>query len=82
MIPQFNDSPENINSIIAFLKEVGGTEINILPLHHLGHEKYKSLNREYIGLNYLIPNTENLLKVRQIFTEESINCYLGGETPF
>lgn len=82
LIPQYNDSPENINSIISFLKEVGITEINILPLHHLGREKYKSINREYIGLHYLIPNTENQLRVRQSFTEAGINCYIGAETPF
>lgn len=82
LIPLFNDSPKNINSIISFFKEVGGTEINILPLHHLGREKYKNINRKYDGLNYPIPNAENLQKVKQRLTEAGINCYLGGETPF
>ncbi|RPH34484.1 MAG: glycyl-radical enzyme activating protein [Bacteroidales bacterium] len=82
LIPEFNDSPENISSIILFLREVGRTEINVLPLHHLGREKYKIIDREYTGLNYLIPNTENLQKVKQKFTEAGISCYLGGETPF
>ncbi|MBU0712618.1 glycyl-radical enzyme activating protein [bacterium] len=82
LIPQFNDSMENINSIISFLKEVGRNEINILPLHHLGREKYKIINREYTGLNYLIPSIEKMQKVKQIFTEAGIICHLGGETPF
>jgi len=82
LIPQFNDSMKNINSIISFLKEVGRNEINILPLHHLGREKYKIINREYTGLNYLIPSTENMQKVKQKFTEAGIICYLGEETPF
>ncbi len=82
LIPQFNDSVENIELVISFLKKVGRTEINILPLHHLGREKYKILNREYEGSKYPIPNAENLQKVKQIFTEKGIICYIGGETPF
>ena len=82
LVPQYNDSPENINTVISFLKEVDASEINILPLHHLGREKYKSINRIYDGLNYPIPTTENLQKVKMKFTEAGINCYIDGETPF
>jgi len=82
LIPEFNDSPENIDSIISFLKEVGRKEINILPLHHLGREKYRNLNRDYLGLNYPIPNAQNLQMVKQRFKQAGINCYLGSETPF
>ncbi len=82
LIPQFNDSDENINSTISFLKEVGRNEINILPLHHFGREKYNSLNRVYTGLQYPVPGAESLQMVKNRFTEAGIICYLGGETPF
>lgn len=82
LIPQFNDSEENINSMISFLREVGRNEINILPLHHLGREKYNSLNRVYEGLKCPVPVAENLQMVKKRFTEAGISCYLGGETPF
>ena len=35
LIPDFNDSEENINSVVSFLKKAGRKEINILPLHRL-----------------------------------------------
>jgi len=41
LIPGFNDSSENIDAIISFMKETGKNEINILLLHHLGREKYR-----------------------------------------
>lgn len=82
LIPNFNDSIENVNSIILFLKEIGKNEINILPLHHLGREKYSVIKKEYLGYNYPIPIEENLKKIKQKFTEMGIICYLGEKTPF
>jgi pyruvate formate lyase activating enzyme len=82
IIPQFNDSDENIKSIISFLIEIGKNEINILPLHHLGREKYPILNREYCGLDYPTPTEEYLLKLKKNFSDKGINCYLGSNTPF
>jgi len=82
LIPKFNDSKENINAIISFIKKTGRNEINILPLHHLGREKYQMLNRDYIGDNFLIPTQENLRDVERIFKASGIDCYIGSETPF
>ncbi len=82
LIPKFNDSPENIKSIISFLKEIGQNEINILPLHHLGREKYNALDKEYMGLNYPTPTNNDLLKIKKIFSDNGINCHIGSDTPF
>jgi pyruvate formate lyase activating enzyme len=82
LIPNFNDSEENLNSIISFLKEVKQNEINVLPLHHLGREKYKLLNREYSGLEFQTPSQKDLEKIKNKFSENNIICYLGSSTPF
>jgi glycyl-radical enzyme activating protein len=82
LIPNFNDSHENIKSIISFLKEVGRNEINLLPFHHLGKEKYTALNKEYRGLNYPTPTNNDLLKIKGVFADNMINCYIGSDTPF
>ncbi|MEI7595086.1 MAG: glycyl-radical enzyme activating protein [Bacteroidota bacterium] len=82
LIPNYNDSKENIDSIVRFLKENNRNEINILPLHHLGREKYNVLNQEYTGINYPIPSPEQLKDIQKVFIESNINCYIGSETPF
>ena len=82
LIPNFNNSKENINSIISFIKETGRNEINILPLHHLGREKYQMLNKEYFGGNFPVPAKNDLQEIKTLFNASGINCYLGSETPF
>ena len=82
LIPNFNDSEININNTISFLKGIGKNEINLLPLHHLGREKYKMLNKNYDIDNYPIPSIESLKNIKNIFKQAGINCYIGSETPF
>ena len=82
VIPGFNDSKEHIDSIISFIKETGRDEINLLPLHHLGREKYQLLDKEYCGGKYPAPSDEILRNIREVFTTSGIKCYIGSETPF
>jgi len=82
LIPGFNDSPENINALILFIKASGRIEINILPLHHLGREKYNILQQEYPGKDIPLPTAEQLQLIKEMFGKEGIHCYIGSETPF
>ena len=82
VLPGFNDTSENIASLIQFMKKNGKNEINILPLHHLGKEKYQKLNKEYIGEDIPVPTNENLRAIEQTFQAAGIHCYMGSETPF
>jgi pyruvate formate lyase activating enzyme len=82
LIPGFNDSNENIGSLIAFIKDTGRNEINILPLHHLGREKYQLLGKNYTGGDYPVPANENLREIKKKFSAAQINCFIGSDTPF
>jgi len=88
LVPGFNDTEENIDSLTAFLKETGRNEINILPLHHLGREKYRMLNKNYSGDTYFIQDAQNhnkarsLTEIQTLFRANGIECYTGSETPF
>ncbi len=82
LIPGYNNSPENISEIISFISETGRMEINILPLHHLGREKYESLNRKYLAGDYTIPAIAELRRLEKLFKDSGIDCYIGSETPF
>ncbi len=82
LIPGFNDSDENIASVIAFMKETGKHEINVLPLHHLGREKYPMCGKEYAGISASIPTHGQMRKIESAFKDAGLVCYIGNDTPF
>ena len=47
VIPNFNDSEEEIKKITLLLKDLGVTRIDLLPFHRLGSSKYKAMDKEY-----------------------------------
>lgn len=51
LIPDFNDSSEEVKAIVNFVKkEMGSVEIELLPYNKLGECKYKRLDRPSIEL--------------------------------
>ena len=82
LIPGFNDSEKNILDVIAFLRATDRNEINILPLHHLGREKYQLLQKDYQGSNIHTPTSEQLKVIGELFRTSGIECFTGSETPF
>jgi pyruvate formate lyase activating enzyme len=82
IIPGFNDDEQTILRLSEFLESIGKNEINILPVHHLGREKYSLLGKDYYSNDFQIPRKENLLKIKAFFESRGIYCYLGSETPF
>lgn len=82
VIPGFNDSEEHILKLINLMNEVNVDEINILPLHHLGKEKYSLLGRDYAYQNLEVPNIETINRIKDLFIKNNKTCYFGSETPF
>jgi len=82
VIPGFNDDPDNIMKMAGFIKSTGRNEINILPVHHLGREKYSLTGRSYSPDPSKIPSKAEMLDIQSIFECEGIKCYTGSKTPF
>lgn len=64
VIPEFNDSEEEIQAIGQFIKDTGGSTVagyELLPYHKLGRSKYKALGRKY-ELEELAPPLEIQMK--------------------
>lgn len=80
IIPGFNEDDAHIYQLIAFLRSLGKREINILPLHNLGSEKYLQLGMK--GKNGKLPGPELMRHIASLFMEHQIMCYIGGDTPF
>lgn len=82
VIPGINDAPDNIRATAQFIKECDLEAINILPFHRLGESKYRQLDREYVFAEQESPSDEHMQKVRELFEEEGVVCFVGHETPF
>jgi pyruvate-formate lyase-activating enzyme len=82
VIPGFNDHAENIQETARFIHSIGRNEINLLPLHHLGREKYSLLDKKYYTTDFKIPGKTDLQKIADQFGSLGITCYIGSETPF
>ncbi len=80
IIVGFNDDDAHIHQLIGFLKGIGKTEINILPQHNLGMEKYKQLGMEKQAAE--IPDMALMRHIASLFAESEIQCYVGSDTPF
>ena len=73
LIPNFNDSPEDIRAIARFVKEeLGPIEIDLLPYNKLGEVKYERLDRQCIPTE---TQTEEYIK----HLDTLVNLELGRE---
>ncbi len=81
-IPGFNDAPDHLHDMAEFIRSTGRNEINILPLHHWGREKYAKLQYPYPADQYPVPSEKQLQKAQAIFNAHRLKCYIGSNTPF
>jgi len=70
LIPGFNDGPENLHQLGAFLGGLGFSEVEIMPYHVYGLSKYRALGREY-ALGALPP--PNAASAVHIFQSHGLN---------
>jgi pyruvate formate lyase activating enzyme len=82
LIPGINDDPGHIHEMAAFIRSAGREEINILPVHHLGREKYRLLGQQYYTDEFQYPSPDALIEVQDHFQQNGVTCYIGSQTPF
>ncbi|MCK9202969.1 MAG: glycyl-radical enzyme activating protein [Bacteroidales bacterium] len=82
VIPGFNEETDNIGAMIRFIHSTGRDEINLLPAHHLGREKYNLLGKGYFTDNYDPPLPEKMESLKHRFEAAGIHCYISSDTPF
>jgi pyruvate formate lyase activating enzyme len=82
VIPGFNDTEQNAEATLAFLKECGLNEINLLPFHRLGASKHSQLGSRYEFEEQAAMKPEELEPLAAIYRRAGVQCYLGSDTPF
>jgi len=79
VIPQFNDSHDELVRIIDFASSLKNVkEINFLPFHTLGLGKYDSLSRPYTHVKGPSPRDKDLALYAEIATKRGLKADIGG----
>ena len=79
VIPTFNDTPEEIAAIAKFAKGLDGVyEINLLPYHQFGRDKYEGLGREYLMGDIASPTEDHMQRLKAVAERAGLKCKIGG----
>ena len=65
LIPDYNDSDENISKLGEFADGIGVEKLSLLPYHSWGEAKYERLGRVYPFKEVSAPKEEKLEEIKQ-----------------
>jgi len=75
VIPNFNDSEENITNTVKFVRSLKNIKkIELLPYHKLGAIKYERIGKTYSLKDIKLPENKNLIKLKNIIEAKYIKC--------
>lgn len=75
VIPDFNASLEDASGLADLLNHVHAKQVQLLPFHQFGENKYKLLNKEYIYKNIKALYPEDLADYKQVFIDKGLHCF-------
>ena len=79
VIPTFNDQKEEIAAICKYVSEImPGGEINLLPYHRLGQDKYEALGRSYLMAHISPPSDEHMNELLKVAEGYGLKAKIGG----
>lgn len=65
VIGGFNDNATEMEQMASYLKEIGVTQVELLPYHKMGEHKYRGLAMEY--REFQVPTPEDMTRFREMF---------------
>lgn len=78
IIAGINDDDENINTAVDFISKLNIIQVNLLPYHKMGMDKYRRLNRQYKLSGLETPSEEVMNKIADKFKKAGIKIKIGG----
>ncbi len=79
VVPTFNDTEAEIAGIAKFASCLKGVdEINLLPYHRFGKDKYDGLGRKYLMGDVPSPTDEHMQKLKSVAESYGLKCKIGG----
>jgi pyruvate formate lyase activating enzyme len=78
LIPGINDDYQNIKEMGEFLSSLKIAQVNLLPYHYIGVDKYKRLGKKHKLIDIQPPSKEKLSEVSAILKKFNLNVKLRG----
>lgn len=78
IIPGLNDDEDNITKTAEFILSCGIKQIDLLPYHRAGIEKYKSLDKAYKIEKTQPPSDQDLRTIRERLLALRLRVRIGG----
>ncbi len=78
LVPGINDDHNNLQHMARFISSINIKEVNILPYHRTGTDKYGRLGREYKLGKIREPSEELTNEVKGVFNGYGLNVKIGG----
>lgn len=78
VIPGINDDYQNIKEMGEFLSSLKIAQVNLLPYHYIGIDKYKRLGKKYKLVTTQPPSEEKLSEVSALLRKFNLNVKLRG----
>lgn len=78
LIPEFNDSEENLAKLSRLGREIGAEKVSILPYHRLAEEKYKQLGKQYSLAGLEPPSQEHLQQIQKFIESFGLQVTIGS----
>lgn len=78
LIDGINADHKNINEIISFIRNLNIKNINLLPYHEIGKDKYTRLGLDYKGHLMKVPSDEKLKEFKSLFEQYNFEVKIGG----
>jgi len=78
VIPGINDNDQNIKGMGEFLSSLKITQIDLLPYHYIGIDKYRRLERTYKLVDIRPPSEVRLSEISMILKKFNLKVKLRG----
>lgn len=78
VIPDFNDTPEEIAEIAIISQKLNVKKINLLPYHPYGANKYENIGETYQVGHLEAPSKEKMEILRELVEQIGLECQIGG----
>ena len=76
VIPDFNNSSDDAKGFSRLFNKIGVKEIQLLPFHQFGQNKYRQLGIPYEFENYASLHAEDLQEYKTILENASLKVIL------
>lgn len=78
VIPGINDEIKNLESMRDFIKDLNITQINLLPYHKMGMDKYKRILTEYKLEDLKEPSNDHMNDIADFISQAGVKVKIGG----